>query len=206
MSALTLLLATRSEGKLWELHPLFEAAGVAVASLRAAGIDPHPEEDRLERYQTFEANALAKAQYFFLQAGGVPTVAEDSGLEVAALGGMPGVRTKRWAGRGDLEGRALDAANNLALSTALGSQADRRARYVCVAAYVDRLRARVYRGEAEGRILTEPRGTGGFGYDPLFESTELGATFAEVEQEVKARVSHRGRAFRALLAERPWNS
>ena len=201
MTGPALLLATRSEGKLWELRPLFEAAGVAVTLLNAAGLAECPEEAQLERYDTFEANALAKAQYFFARSGGMATVADDSGLEVAGLGGRPGPWSKRWSGRADLTGRALDAANNEALLAALAPNTDRSARYVCVAAYVNDRRARVYRGEVAGHIITVPRGTEGFGYDPIFESTELGATFAEVSPAVRARVSHRARAFRALLAD-----
>jgi XTP/dITP diphosphohydrolase len=171
-----------------------------VMSLNAAGLAECSEEAQIERFDTFEANALAKAQYFFARSGRIPTVADDSGLEVAGLGGRPGPRSKRWSGRADLTGRALDAANNEALLAALAPDADRSARYVCVAAYVDEGRARVYRGEVAGRILTAPRGTEGFGYDPIFESAELGATFAEVDPAARARVSHRARAFRALLA------
>jgi XTP/dITP diphosphohydrolase len=197
----TLLLATRSAGKLYELHPLFAAAGLHVIDLGQAGLDECPEEeDALEHYETFKENALAKARYFFRRSGGIPTIADDSGLEVAALGSRPGVRTKRWSGRTDLAGRALDAANNEKLLVELEGKTDRRARYVCVAAYVDAHRELTYRGESGGHILTAPRGTGGFGYDPLFQSDELGVTFAEVDREAKERVSHRGRAFAQLIA------
>jgi XTP/dITP diphosphohydrolase len=127
-------------------------------------------------------------------------VADDSGLEVLALGGQPGVRSKRWSGRADLSGVALDDANNARLVNELRSRHDRRARYVCVAAYVDALGELTTRGESEGSIAQGPRGAGGFGYDPFFVSSELGVTFAEASLEEKERVSHRGRAFRALLA------
>ena len=195
-----LVLATRSLGKLHELRPMLAAYGIETTTLDAAGVPERPEEDALERFETFEENALAKARYFFERAGGRPTVADDSGLEVAALGGRPGVRTKRWSGRTDLAGRALDAANNARMLGELSGVTDRRARYVCVAAYVDRDGERVFRGESTGRIIHGLRGTGGFGYDPLFLSDDLGETFAEATIEDKERVSHRGRAFAQLAA------
>jgi XTP/dITP diphosphohydrolase len=182
-----------------ELRPLFAAAGVSFVDLREAAIGEVPEEATLERFDTFEDNALAKARYFFGRSGGVPTIADDSGLEVQALNGRPGVRSKRWSGRDDLVGQALDDANNAALLAALRGSDDWRARYVCVAAYVDATRTIVRRGEATGRIVAEGRGGNGFGYDPHFESGELGRTFGEASLEEKQRVSHRGRAFGELL-------
>jgi XTP/dITP diphosphohydrolase len=197
-----LLLATRSLGKLHELHPLFAGAGLAVIDLQEAGIDESPEEDALEVYDTFEENALAKARYFHQRSRGLPTIADDSGLEVAALGGRPGVRTKRFSGRDDLSGRALDAANNATLLAALTGVVEERrdARYVCVAALVDAASERTWRGTATGRILFAPRGSEGFGYDPLFLSDDLGVTFAQVPREAKETVSHRGRALASLIA------
>lgn len=194
-----LLLATRSLGKLHELGPMLEARGIATATLDAVGVpESVADEDGLEHFETFEENALAKARYFFGRAGRRPTVADDSGLEVLALGGRPGVRTKRWSGRTDVSGRALDAANNAKMLSELAGVADRRARYVCVAAYIDGHGERVFRGESTGRILEAARGTGGFGYDPLFLSDDLGVTFAEATREQKEQVSHRGRAFAQL--------
>jgi XTP/dITP diphosphohydrolase len=193
------LLATRSLGKLYELRPMFSAAGLDIIDLDAAGIAESAEEDGLEEFDTFEENALSKAKYFRAKSGLV-TIADDSGLEVLALGGAPGVRTKRWSGRTDLEGRALDVANNEFLLRKLETSTDRRARYVCVAALVDASGQRTFRGETEGEILESPRGEGGFGYDPLFLSSDLGITFAEAERAVKERESHRGRAFAQLIA------
>lgn len=196
-----LLLATRSLGKLHELGPMLGAYGIRTVTLDSVGVpEDAAAEDGLERFETFEENALAKARYFFERAGRRPTVADDSGLEVVALGGRPGVRTKRWSGRSDLSGRALDAANNAKMLRELTGVDDRRARYVCVAAYIDARGERVFRGESAGRILDTPRGTGGFGYDPLFLSDDLGVTFAEATREQKERVSHRGRAFAQLAA------
>ena len=117
---------------------MLAARGIATVTLDAAGVPEHAAaEDGLEQFETFEENALAKARYFFERAGRRPTVADDSGLEVVALGGRPGVRTKRWSGRTDLSGRALDGANNAKMLSELAGVADRRARYVCVAAYID---------------------------------------------------------------------
>lgn len=194
------LLATRSAGKLRELVPLFADAGVTVIDLASAGIVESAAEAGIECYDTFEANALAKARYFLERGGGRPVIADDSGLAVAALGGLPGVRSRRWSGRNDLSGSALDEANNAALVSALDDASERSARYVCVAAYVDRERELTVHGECEGRILRARAGDGGFGYDPYFYSDELGMSFGEATREAKQVVSHRGRAFRTLLA------
>ena len=199
MSATALLLATRSEGKIREITPMFEAAGLRLVSLDELGIQESREEDELETHDTFEANALAKAHYFFEVSGGIPTVADDSGLEVDVLGGRPGVMSKRWSGRSDLRGSALDAANNETLMAAVAGHDRPSARYVCVAAYVAVGLEVVTRGETAGSIILSPRGSGGFGYDPHFVSGELGRTFGESTATDKERVSHRGRAFRELL-------
>jgi XTP/dITP diphosphohydrolase len=194
------LLATRSEGKLRELRPLFAAARIRVEDLREAALPPSPDEETVEAFDTFEANALAKARYFHALTGR-PVVADDSGLEVEALHGAPGVRSKRWSGRDDLTGQALDDANNATLMDALRSVTDASARYVCAAAFVDGAREEVAIGVTAGAVIREPRGEEGFGYDPYFMSAELGATFGERSREEKERVSHRGRAFRALLEQ-----
>ena len=132
--------------------------------------------------------------------GGIPTIADDSGLEVAALNGKPGVRSKRWSGRTDLRGVALDEANNQALIASLGGVADTSARYVCVAAFIAVGVDVTARGETKGTIVRERRGAGGFGYDPYFLSSDLGVTFGEASPSDKERVSHRGRAFRELVS------
>jgi XTP/dITP diphosphohydrolase len=194
-----ILLGTRSAGKLREMRPLLEAAGLEITDLSAVGIPETPRENRLEEFDTFEENALAKARYF-AERSGLATIADDSGLEVFALAGRPGVRSKRYCGRSDLHGRALDDANNALLQRELAGHADRRARFVCAAALVrpdgDEM---VRRGETAGRITIAPRGSGGFGYDAYFESAELGRTFGEASTSEKERISHRGRALRALL-------
>lgn len=193
-----LLIATRSAGKLAELRALFASTAYQVVDLSHVGIPRAPNEDAIEAFESFEANALAKARHFYALSG-IPTLADDSGLEVEALGGRPGVRSKRYSGRADLSGQALDDANNALLLTELAPFANRRARYVCAAAFVDDDREVVVRGETSGEITSAPRGGGGFGYDPYFFSSELQRTFAEVSRDEKASVSHRARAFRELL-------
>ncbi|MFL5612623.1 MAG: non-canonical purine NTP pyrophosphatase [Gemmatimonadaceae bacterium] len=199
MTVEPLLIATRSAGKLRELRELFRGVGIPVIDLDEAGVPPTNAENELESADTFEENALRKARYFAARAGR-SVVAEDSGLEAEALGGQPGVRSKRWSGRSDLSGTQLDDANNARLLGALAGLPSRRARYVCVAAYVNGVQELTFRGTTSGSILEHPRGSGGFGYDPYFLSDELGISFGEAGVEQKERVSHRGRAFRALLA------
>lgn len=202
-----LLLATRSAGKLAELRPMFAACQVPVMDLEDLGLPYDADEEAIEHFDTFEENALAKARYFYEVSGGIPTIADDSGLEVLALGGTPGVRSKRWAADAQRERRTrdgqtgeVDASNNAMLVRAVADLSDRRARYVCAAAYVGAGgQELVTRGEVSGTIVTEPRGRGGFGYDPYFVADELGRTFGEASREDKTRVSHRSRAFRDLL-------
>jgi XTP/dITP diphosphohydrolase len=206
VSAQVVLLATRSAGKLRELREIFDEFGLEVTDVSSLGIPESLAEDQLERYETFEKNALAKAHYFFDISGGLPTFGDDSGMCVDVLGGEPGVYSKRWSGSENLGREALDAANNakLVARMAAARQSDEkgftdRARYVCVAAFRDHLVEEMRRGEIEGRVLQNPRGSGGFGYDPYFEAPDLGGTFAESSIENTARNSHRSRAFRALL-------
>jgi XTP/dITP diphosphohydrolase len=196
------VVATRNRGKLRELLPLFEelALGFELVTIDELAPDAELREDAL----TFEENALAKARQASA-ATGLPALADDSGIEVDALGGAPGVHSARYAGVG-----ATDAANNAKLVEALrGVPAERRgARYRCVAAFVDPARGlEVTRaGACEGRLLEAPRGTGGFGYDPFFVPTlpvlvpERGLTMAELPLDEKNRLSHRAAAFRALAS------
>lgn len=192
------LLATRSHGKLRELHGILAEAGLAGITLDEYGIAYSPDEEGIECYDTFEENALAKARYFH-EKSGLPTMADDSGLSVDALGGAPGVWSKRYSGREDLSGQALDDANNAKLLLELKDASDWSAKYSCAAAFVDDKREEVAFGETYGRIIGEPRGAEGFGYDPYFYSTELRKTFGEAGIGEKQQVSHRGRAFRALV-------
>jgi len=176
------LLATRSSGKLRELRAIFSHYGLEVADLSALGLEERPEEGSLERYDTFEENALAKARYFYERSGGLPTFGDDSGICVDALGGEPGVYSKRWSGRDDLTGKPLDDANNAKLVVRMRDAQRRdptghtdRARYISVAAFKDSNGEVVRRGEVEGRVLSSPRGDGGFGYDAYFEAPALAA-------------------------------
>ncbi len=195
-----LLVATRSAGKLREARRLLNGSGIDLMFPDDAGILPTPAEEILELGESFAANARAKAEYFARQSG-LPTVAEDSGLEVFALGGEPGVRSKRWAGAEGTEAQ-VEAANNGYLLRRLSGapEAKRRARYRCVLVLYRTQRGlpETFDGVCNGRILEAPRGTGGFGYDPLFFSDELGKSFGEATPEEKDRVSHRGRAFAQL--------
>jgi XTP/dITP diphosphohydrolase len=197
-----LLAATRSKGKQPEFRRVLEPAGIEVVFPEDLGIWESPVEDTLETSETFEGNARRKAEHF-ARLTGLPTVADDSGLEVFALGGAPGVRSRRWAGATG-SGLELDAANNAELLRRLhgAPEARRRARYRCVLVLLRDPGAvpEVFEGVAGGRILEAPRGEAGFGYDPLFYSDELGRTFGEATPEEKDAVSHRGRALRALAA------
>lgn len=195
------VLATRNAGKLRELRPFFADAGIRVIDLREAGIAESADEEAVEAFNTFDENALAKARWFAARANGRPVIADDSGLEVAALGGEPGIRSRRWSGRTDLTGEDLDRANNELLLQRMDGVLDRRARFVCAAAWCDVSRELVLRGEVEGEIVRghEVAGLHGFGYDPLFRARELGMTLAEATVAEKQSVSHRGRAFSKLV-------
>lgn len=196
-----LLIATRSTHKLRELRELLALEETELVSLDDLGIDGDPIEDG----ETFETNAAIKAR-FGLRASGLPTLADDSGIEVAFLEGGPGVRTRRYAGED-----ATDAANNAKLLEALrGLPPDQRAaRYVCalsVALPEDAgprggVRLIAARGTCRGRIATEPRGDGGFGYDPIFEPESEppgGRTLGLWTPAEKHAISHRARAARRM--------
>lgn len=197
-----LLAATRSGGKQREFRRVLEPAGVEVVFPDDLGLYPTSAEDMLELGETFESNARRKAEHF-ARLSGLPTVADDSGLEVLSLGGAPGVRSRRWAGASGTDAQ-MDAANNAELIRRLAgaSGARRGARYRCVLVYLSRFGAvpRTFEGACSGHILEESRGEGGFGYDPYFLSDELGKTFGEASPAEKDAVSHRGRALRALAA------
>jgi len=192
--------ATRSAGKTREIRALLGGSAIEVRFPAELGLERRPEEDDLEHGLTYAENAVLKARYFAAR-GGLPTAADDSGIEVDALGGAPGVHSARWAGAGAGD-PDQDARNNARLVAALREVPEERrtARYRCVVAFLEGADARpeLVEGTCEGRIVLEPRGTGGFGYDPYFFSPELGMTFGEAPPAAKHRVSHRGRAFRAL--------
>ena len=195
-----LLLATRSAHKVKEVRRILrDWPSISILDLEEAGLPHQPEEEELEPFDTFEENALSKARYFHRRSG-LPTVADDSGLCVDALGGRPGVRSKRFAPDEGLSGQERDTANNRFLLRSLDDRllGERTARYVCVAALVGEDGEWGFRGEAEGLILGGGQGWGGFGYDPLFYDRTLGKTFAQLTDDEKNARSHRGAAFRAM--------
>lgn len=196
-----ILFATRSTGKQREVRRLLEAAGHEVVFPEDAGISESPAEETLEVGDSFQTNARHKAEYFARRSG-LPTVADDSGLEVLSLGGAPGVRSKRWAGASGSPAQVDQANNNELLRRLRGAgEIKRRARYRCVLVFLPTPTAvpQVFEGIANGSILEEPRGAEGFGYDPLFLSDDLGKSFGEATAEEKDAVSHRGRAVTALI-------
>jgi len=186
--------ASRNRKKLAELRRVLEAAGITGLTLLSLD-DVDAFEEAPETGATFEENALAKARDAF-RATGVATVADDSGLEVAALNGMPRVLSARWSGRhGD------DAANTALLLAQLRDIPDKRrdAAFVSACALVTAAGETVVRGEWPGRIAHEPRGDGGFGYDPVFVPTGSTRTAAELSPAEKDAQSHRGRALALLV-------
>jgi XTP/dITP diphosphohydrolase len=199
------IVATRSHGKWAELVPLLAAHGIQAIGLDDAGVVYDPEEAEIERFDTFEENALAKARYFAAKSQR-PCLADDSGLCIDALGGRPGVRSRRFAIDASVVARSFATeaeANNHAMLDACqetGVRPPWPAHYACAAAYADAARSLVACGRSDGAIVPAPVGAGGFGYDPYFFSADLGVTFAEASRTAKARVSHRGRAVAALLA------
>lgn len=194
------LIATSNPGKLRDFSGAAALHGIVVQGLPGFASLPEVIEDGA----TFDANARKKAGHYSRFAPGEVVLADDSGLEIDALDGAPGVHSARYAAleNGSASSNSADAANNARLLRELATVPDERrsARFVCViAAARDGRTLDTFRGSAEGRILRAPRGTGGFGYDPLFFFPSLGKTFAELAPEEKAAVSHRGQAFRKFL-------
>ncbi|HEX6693159.1 MAG TPA: non-canonical purine NTP pyrophosphatase [Longimicrobiales bacterium] len=198
MKAAQYVLATRSAHKAGEIIMLLGECGATIISLDDAGVPVSAAEDGIEVYETFRENAIAKARYF-CNAAGMAAIADDSGIMLDALGGLPGVRSRRFSNRPDLDGTALDRANNDLAVERLRSATDRTAHYVCAAALaLPDGHTFCAVGSCTGTFLLEPRGTGGFGYDPHFLVTQADRTFGEMEPAQKHRFSHRARAFRAL--------
>ncbi len=199
MSRRRVLLASRNPHKLAELRDLLSDIPIDIVSPDELGFDEDPAEDVIECWDGFAANALAKAAYFRAYSG-LPTLADDSGLCVDALDGGPGVHSRRFAPAEMVRGKGQDHANNLHLLSLLCGrpEADRGAHFGCALALLDeRIRVVTY-GRVDGMIAEEERGDGGFGYDPLFIVPERGRTFGELSQDVKAELSHRARAVRAM--------
>jgi XTP/dITP diphosphohydrolase len=197
------LVATSNPGKIRDLVGAAAAHNVQVETLLGFEALPPMVEDGA----TFEANARKKAEHYSKFAEGELVIADDSGLEVDALGGAPGVRSASYAadehGAGEGSGNSDDEDNNARLLRELHEVPDefRSGRFVCmIAAARNGHTVAVFHGRAEGLILRAARGSNGFGYDPLFYFPEIGKTFAELSAEEKARYSHRGAAFRAFLA------
>ena len=200
--ALRLYAATTSQGKLRDFRTAAEAHGLIIEPLPELEKISAPEEDG----RTFADNATLKAVYYSRFAPGEVVLADDSGLEVDALDGAPGVRSARFAADAGVVDSPdandnTDVWNNLELLLRLASipPAQRTARYRCVLVVArDGVALHTAEGAVEGLILESPRGTGGFGYDPLFYLPALGLTMAELDLETKNTLSHRGRAIRAL--------
>jgi XTP/dITP diphosphohydrolase len=202
----TVILATRSTDKLREIRqilaPVFRGR---LITLDEAGVHATPAEEDVEAFDTFLDNAHAKAAHF-LGVTGLPTIADDSGISIAALHGAPGVRSKRFAADTGLSGLQLDAANNERVLRELAEvPMERRAAHYTCAAVLHLPGGPRYAavGVCAGSILEAPRGSGGFGYDPLFLDPVSGLSFGELDAELKNRRSHRARAFRALAANLP---
>ena len=186
-----LVLATRNQGKINEMRPMLEVLGLNLINQADTDI-PSPVEDGA----TFVENALIKARAVAL-ATGLPSIADDSGLVVPTLGGAPGIISARYAGPD-----ATDAQNNQKLLSALADQSDRSAHFFCCMVFLkhaDDPTPLIASGQWQGEILKEPRGQGGFGYDPLFWVPDQGRSAAELAKATKNKISHRGNACAALL-------
>ena len=195
-----LLAATRNLGKQREIRRILGTSGLEIVFPDDIWLRETSDGDALELGESFEINARRKAEYF-ARLSSLPTFADDSGLEVFTLGGEPGVRSKRWSGASG-SAAEVDAANNAELLRRLSGapESQRAARFRCVIVFLKSAGdiPTICQGDCTGRILDEPRGTDGFGYDPIFYSNELGKSFGEATDQEKDAVSHRGRALRAL--------
>ena len=196
------LVATSNEGKIRDLVGAAKAHGIAIATLPDFASLPTVIEDG----STFEANARKKAEHYSHYCEGELVIADDSGLEVDALRGAPGVRSARYAADEhnphEHAGNSHDEANNARLLRELHDVPEefRNGRFVCVIAVARNGHTlATFEGHAEGLILHAPRGSNGFGYDPLFFFPQIEKTFAELTAEEKAKYSHRGAAFRQFL-------
>lgn len=184
------VLASKNKHKLEEIQQIVQIPSIVWISLDQLSEDLHIIEDG----ETFEQNAIKKAKEVY-KVTGLPSVADDSGLEVDALNGKPGVFSSRYAGEG-----ATTAENNRKLIQELNRKNLREstARFHCVAAFYDGETLKTFHGVTEGIIITQPRGEKGFGYDPLFMPSGYTQTFAQLGEDVKNKISHRAKAFMAL--------
>ncbi len=197
-----ILFATRNKHKIREVRTIFNnVSALKILDLDEVGLEYRDCEDSLEPFDTFEENAISKATYFN-QISGLPTLSDDSGLVVDCLGGAPGVNSKRFSPWSEEDLLSRDESNNRFLVESLRTFPDIEwtARYVCVVVLMTiKQNIRVTKGEVEGRVLERSRGKGGFGYDPHFLVGETDLTFAEMSDQEKNRLSHRGKAFQNLL-------
>lgn len=186
----TILAATTNKNKLKEIRFILNHRKLFIKSLEDFEKFPDVEENG----KTFEENAIIKAEAYFKYAN-IPTIADDSGLEVPALGDEPGIFSARYAGPS-----ATDGQNNQLLLSKLSalSEQHRSARFVCTICYKDANICQIFRGETWGTIISGPRGENGFGYDPLFYVPELGKTYAQLDKEEKNQISHRSKAIKLL--------
>lgn len=191
-SGTKLVLATGNEGKVAEFREILAGLEVEIVSAKEVGVADFPEETG----QSYKENAAIKAQHVTSQTGH-PALGDDSGLEVDALGGGPGLYSARFGGDLSVEGRLQHLLGKLRDVP----QDERGARFVCSLVLVlPKGKTNSFEGVCEGEILSAPRGAGGFGYDPVFYSYDLQKGFAEATSEEKRRVSHRGRAAEGLLS------
>jgi XTP/dITP diphosphohydrolase len=187
-----IVLATRNKGKIREFQEILKNSGIELRSLNDFGPIPEAVEDG----ETFDDNAYKKA-HFTAKILGLPAVSDDSGLVVKALNGAPGVKSARYAGE-----KATDQENIAKLLKEMAGITDRRAAFECVISLaVPSGPALTYEGRCEGEIATEPKGSDGFGYDPLFYCPQYGKTFAQCTAEEKNKVSHRGKALSEMASE-----
>jgi len=186
-----ILVATRNRGKVREFRYLLGHLGIEVVGLADLSI----EKDYEESGTTFAANACMKAKLYSLETA-IPVLADDSGLEVEALGGRPGIYSARYAGEGASDSDRIEKL----LSELKNHPESREARFVCALALAQNGQLLLEaEGECRGLVSEEPRGSNGFGYDPIFFFPELGKTYAELTEEEKNRYSHRANAIKALL-------
>lgn len=182
-----IIIASGNIGKINEFKAIFNELNINVVGIK----DRLPEFDVEETGKTFKENAVLKAEAASI-ALNLPVISDDSGIEVDALGGAPGVYSARYAGG------AGDAANNEKLLKNMQGKTNRRARFICVIALaIPETETRTFTGTVEGNILTNPAGSGGFGYDPLFETLD-GLKFGEIDASIKNRISHRANALKEL--------
>ncbi len=200
-----ILLATRNQHKVQEIHSVIEEVpfDLKLVGLEEIGLEYSECEEALEPYETFEENATSKARYF-ARLSGLPTIADDSGLEVDLLEGDPGVKSKRFSNWSEDDGISRDESNNNYLIDCLRhfSGVKWNARYVCVAVFISGRQVFMSaRGEVQGRIIASAKGSEGFGYDPHFLADGSNLTFGQISENEKNCVSHRGKAFQNLI----WN-